>query len=76
MNNCPFCHSFDFKVTGEMTHDGNHIVFAMCKKCGCRGPIVRGEGKTCTDQETAEAYKLWNKREDVELERFKGEVRK
>lgn len=64
MKNCPFCQSFNTKVTGEYRSDFNtKSVYVFCINCGCRGPSVVGEGQVVNNNDKSEALKLWNKRE-------------
>lgn len=65
MKNCPFCKSFDVKITGELMRDGTHEVYVKCV-CGSRGPTVKGEGKHYTSEESALAFTRWNNQENSE----------
>lgn len=67
MKNCPFCQSFDVKVTGEYRSDFNtRNVYVLCNNCGCRGPAVVKEGQVLENSDSAKAFELWNKREYYE----------
>lgn len=64
MKNCPFCESFDTKITGEFRKDfGTRRVYVLCLNCGCQGPSLVKEGQTVDLSDSAEVIKLWDKRE-------------
>lgn len=66
MKNCPFCQSFNTRVTGEYRSEFNtKTVYVLCNDCGARGPAVAGEGNTANNKDKAEAFKLWNRREET-----------
>jgi hypothetical protein len=60
MKNCPFCQSFNTKVTGEGYSDGTHSVFIKCLNCNAQGPSISGEGKFFSDDEAALALAKWS----------------
>jgi hypothetical protein len=61
MKNCPFCQSFNTKVTGEGYSDGTHSVFIKCLQCNAQGPSIVGEGKYFSDVESQTAMEKWDK---------------
>ena len=54
---CPFCGYDKIKPGTETNHPGQS--YYWCGKCGTKGPSVRG----WSDNEVAEAAKLWNDRQ-------------
>jgi len=64
MKNCPFCGSFETKVTGEYRNitEPIHNVFAECQTCKARGPMVTGKGTDPEPDEAIKAFELWESR--------------